>query len=146
MEKNTKTLAKYLFTKGINSSLKIQKILFFLYVEEKKSNNNFGFFNDKDNFQAWIYGPVNPESFYEMQKYFSNNEEKENFLLSKNEIKQIDKIYGKWFDKYEFYSSSKLITKSHKNLSWINARGDLDENTPCRTFMIEDETFLTFKK
>lgn len=38
-EKNTKTLAKYLLTKSVDSALKIQKMLFFFrVVEEKRSN------------------------------------------------------------------------------------------------------------
>ena len=89
MEKNVKTLAKYLFTKGINSSLKIQKILFFLRVEELKSKNTINsFFKEKNNFQAWIYGPVNLESFLEMQKLFSHEEEKDIYILDEETVNE----------------------------------------------------------
>ena len=52
MTKNTILLAKYLYSKGIDSSLRIQKILFFLRVEEKRNNFESGYFKPKDNFQA----------------------------------------------------------------------------------------------
>ena len=146
MEKNTKTLAKYLLTKGIESSLKIQKMLFFFRVEEYLNNDLYdSFFMEKDNFEAWIYGPVNVESFKFMQQFFSGEAEKEEFLLSKEDIKTIDKKYGKYFDKYSYLTSSELVEKSHKNLAWINARGDLNPDDVCNTHLKEDDTFTKFK-
>ncbi len=145
MLKNTKTLAKYLFTKGIESSLRIQKILFFLRVEELRSGKRSGFFREKDNFQAWIHGPVNVESFDEMRRFFSGDEEKEWFLLSKKDVAALDATFGEWLKKYEFLSPSALIEKSRSNFAWINARGDLDCDAPCRTHLKEDETFVEFE-
>lgn len=145
MEKNTITLAKYLFTKGVDLSSKIQKILFFFRVEELKAKKNFGFFKEKNNFQAWIFGPVNSESFFEMQRFFTESEEKDIFILNSKQVKKIDQYYGKWFEKYNKYSASQLIAKSHKNLSWKNARGTLPEDVPCKKFLKEDETFLEFE-
>lgn len=146
MEKNVKTLAKYLFTKGINSSLKIQKILFFLRVEELKSKNTINsFFKEKNNFQAWIYGPVNLESFLEMQKLFSHEEEKDIYILDEETVNEIDQIYGQWLLKYENYAASTLVEMSHKNKAWINARGDLDPDKPCKNYLVEDQTFIEFE-
>lgn len=145
MEKNTTTLAKYLYTKGVDSSLKIQKLLFFIRVEELKNKKNNGFFRKDNNFQAWIYGPVNCESFYNLQKLFNNEEEKEIFLLPKKEVEELDKIYGESLNKYVNLSPFSLVDKSHKNVAWINARGDLDCDTPSNTFLKEDETFIQFK-
>lgn len=145
MDKNTITLAKYLLTKGVDSSLQIQKLLFFIRVEELKNKVDNGFFEKNNNFQAWIYGPVNPESFYHMQKYFNSEEEAEEFFLSKEQTKEIDKIYSKYLVKYIDFSPAKLVSESHKNISWINARGDLDQYAPSKTYMKEDETFIQFK-
>ncbi|MDE5599882.1 MAG: DUF4065 domain-containing protein [Ureaplasma sp.] len=144
MLKNTITLAKYLLTKGIESSLKIQKMLFFFHFEELSNNLDYGFFNKKNNFQAWIYGPVNIESFFFMQKYFNNQEEKEMFFLDSEEILELDGIYEKWYEKYSNFSASQLVELSHKNESWIKARGDKSPDEPCRNYMIEDKTFCTF--
>lgn len=147
MEKNTKTLAKYLLTKGIESSLKIQKMLFFFRVEEHKNKDfNDSYFKTKDNFEAWIYGPVNVESFRYMQQYFGGEAEKEEFLLESNEVKEIDEKYGKYFDKYYNYAPSTLVDMSHKNVSWINARGDIDIDAVCHNRLAEDETFIKFNK
>lgn len=147
MVKDTKILAKYLLTKGIESSLKIQKMLFFFRVEEHKNKDlNDSFFKENHNFEAWIYGPVNVESFKYMQQFFSGEAEKEEFLLNDNEIKEIDKKYKKYFDKYKNYSPSTLVDKSHKNVSWINARGDIDPDDICHTYMEEDDAFTKFKK
>ena len=48
------TLAKYLLTKGVDSPLKIQKLLFFLRYEELKNQNNLedSYFASNYNFQA----------------------------------------------------------------------------------------------
>ena len=145
MTKDTILLARYLYSKGIESSLRIQKIPFFLRVEEKRNNFESGYFKPKDNFQAWIYGPVNVESFKYMQKYFNNDIEKEEILLEDNNlVNELDKIFDKYLDKYKYKASTTLIDESHKNLSWINARGDLDKDEPCNTYMKEDESFIKF--
>ncbi len=148
-EKNTKILAKYLLTKGVDSALKIQKMLFFFRVEEKRSNfpsQNDSYFNEKDNFEAWIYGPVNVESFKEMQKLFRNEAEKEDYLLDKNEISKIDKLYLNFYNEYIRYSARELVEKSHKNFAWIEARGDLGPDDICHTKLNEDsENFTKFE-
>lgn len=145
MDKNTITLAKYLLTKGVVSSLQIQKLLFFIRVEELKNKVDNGFFEKNNNFQAWIYGPVNPESFYYMQKYFNSEEEAEEFFLTEEQTIEMDKMYLEYLTKYINFSPAKLVSKSHKNISWINARGDLDQYDPSTTYMKEDETFIQFK-
>lgn len=145
MKKNTTTLGKYLISKGINSSLKLQKILFFFRVEELRTKKESGYFKKDNNFQAWIYGPVNVDSFFELQDYFHETEEKEFYLLEKQEIEELDLIFEKTFSKYADMSPSELVDKSHLNLSWINARGDLGADEPCKNFMKEDDTFIKFK-
>lgn len=143
-KKNTKTLAKYLLAKGVESSLKIQKILFFLHVEEMRHKINYGYFKKFNNFQAWIYGPVNVESFFEMQKFFSKNEEKEQFTIDIDEIKEIDKLYGKWLSKYLNLSATELVEMSHRNHSWKRARKNLGTDESCKNYLIEDNEFITF--
>ncbi len=145
MEKKVTTLAKYLLTKGIDSSLKIQKMLFFFRVEELTNHQtDNSFFNKDKNFQAWIYGPVNTESFYFTRRFFDCEEEKEAMMLTTEEVNEIDKQYGKWFDKYAGMSPSYLVEKSHKNESWINARGNRQPDEVCKEYMNEDESFTKF--
>lgn len=148
MEKNIVSLAKYLLSKGIDSPLRIQKILFFLRFEELKENSKTkseSYFNKENNFQAWIYGPVNERTFYYLQTYFQSEDEKEAYILNDEDIKEIDKIYGKWFNKYKNKSASWLINESHRNKSWINARGNLGIDEICREYLKEDETFIQFE-
>lgn len=147
MEKNIITLSKWLVSKEITSLLKIQKILFFIRYEELKNKETKGSYFKKDkNFQAWIYGPVSVESFNYLQPWFNKETESDPFFLSKAEEEEIDKKYLKYFKKYEDKEPSWLIDKSHKNLSWIKARGNLGINDICKEFMIEDDNFLKFKE
>ena len=145
-EKNILTLSKYLITKEINSALKIQKILFFMRVEELKNKKTEStYFKEDKNFQAWIYGPVNPESYFFIQKFFNEKDEKENFLLDDEQVKEIDQLYLKSFEKYYKCSSNQLIKISHENTAWIEARGNLGSDEICKKFMIENDDFINFK-
>ncbi len=145
MERNVTTLAKYLFTKGTVSSLKIQKMLFFFRVEEiKNQQTKDSFFNSNHNFQAWIYGPVNIESFHFMRRFFDGEEEKEVMMLTASEVAEIDKKYGAWYEKYSNMSPSALVDFSHKNQSWIKARGNCEADEVCKDYMNEDELFIQF--
>lgn len=139
-------LTKYLLTKGVNKPLKVQKILFFLRIEEKKSNHNFGYFKDNHNFQAWIYGPVNRDSFFYAKGYFLNENEAEDYLLDDKELSKIDELYGKWFEEYNNLTINELVKKSHKNKAWIKARLGYDDNQPCKVFLDEStSSFLEFE-
>ena len=146
MQKNILTLSKWLVTKDITSLLKIQKLLFFIRVEELKNKDTEGsYFRDDNNFQAWIYGPVSRESFDFLQPWFNKDTELDLFLLSSEEEKIIDKKYKKYLEKYIIYSPNELVELSHKNISWIKARGDLGANEICREFMKENDDFIKFK-
>jgi len=53
MERDVRTLAKYLLTKGVDFPSKIQKLLFFMRVEEiRKDQTQNSFFKPNENFQA----------------------------------------------------------------------------------------------
>lgn len=139
------TLAKYLYSKGVNNPLRVQKLLFFIRYEELKSKSLEGsYFKEDKNFQAWIYGPVNYESYKYMQNLFLCLDEKDEFILSTREIREIDKKYKKYFDKWNVYSSDELIERSHKNLAWIKARKDTPADAPSKEFLIENNDFLVF--
>ena len=78
----------------ITSILKIQKILFFLRVyEKKKYGNSFvsPIFDETNyNFQAWMYGPVNVDSYYFVRLKLYSNEQESNddtLLELKEDIK-----------------------------------------------------------
>lgn len=139
------TLAKYLLTKGVDSPLKIQKLLFFLRYEELKNKNNLedSYFASNYNFQAWIYGPVNYLTYNHLQSYFFQLDEKENYFLRDAKIMdQIEKQYGKYFEKWNQYSPQQLVKISHTNQAWIKARGSLLEDEISNNLL--DESTVEF--
>lgn len=148
MERNILTLAKWLVTRGHNhSAVEIQKLLFFIRVEELKSKDvKDSFFKDNHNFQAWIYGPVNYESFNFLKPFFNKFNEIEDYLISDEEKKLIDDKYKNYLDKYKNYTIDELINESHKNVSWINARAGIPEMERCTKFMEENGDFIRFVK
>lgn len=147
MKKNIKTLTKYLIHKEIQSLLKIQKILFFLRVEEVSSHQKHSFFKSNHNFQAWIFGPVNVKSYYYTQRFYSaDSKRKIKPFLTKRSIKYIDNIYGEWFEKYNKLGSTELKKLSQCNKSWLIVRKDLQPNEFCQNFLEEDFTFLEFEE
>ncbi len=146
MEKNIVTLSRWLINKGLTSILKIEKLLFFIRVEELKNNKtNDSYFKEDKNFQAWMYGPVSRESFDYLQPWFNKETEPDTYFLSEEEEKEIDKKYLEYFNKYNVFSPSELVDMSHKNLAWIKTRGTRGANEVCSEFMIEDENFIKFK-
>lgn len=145
MNNDTLTLAKYLYSKGVDNPLKIQKLLFFIRYEELKSKSFEGSYFKKDkNFQAWIYGPVNFDSYKFMQNLFLSLDEKDEYILLPQEIRKIDKKYKKYFDKWNVLSSDELVEISHTNLAWIKARKGIPADVPSKEFLIENENFLIF--
>lgn len=138
-----KILSRYLITKGVDEAAKIQKILFCFRYEELLNNSiDQTYFNDDHNFQAWIYGPVNVESYYYLRPLWYGDE-LETYLLSDEELKAVDKKYGKWFDKWNQYSTSELINTSHTNQAYINAREGFEEMQPCTNVLEEkSDAFL----
>lgn len=133
MERNVRTLAKYLLTKGVDFPSKIQKLLFFMRVEEiRNKQTEDSFFKPNENFQAWIYGPVNVDSYKYLQPYFDELDEKENFLLKEKDVKEIDKQYLESFEKWNKYSTQELVEISHSNKAWIKTRGSLGVDEICK--------------
>lgn len=136
-------LAKYLYTKGVITPLKLQKMLFFIRYEELLNGSiENSCFEPNYNFQAWIYGPVNEKSYKFMQMLFWSFDEKDEYLLKDDEMKVIDLKYGKYFNKWNKLSSDELAIKSRKNKAWINAREGLMDDEPSNKSI--DESSLDF--
>lgn len=144
MDRNVRTLAKYLLTKGVDFPSKIQKLLFFMRVEEIRNNQTEdSFFKPNENFQAWIYGPVNVDSYKYLQPYFDELDEKENFLLDEDTVKEIDKQYLESFEKWNKYSAQELVEISHSNKAWIKARQGFGEYDVCKISLNEKDPDFT---
>lgn len=145
-EKNTKTIGKWLITRGETSLLRIQKLMFFLRVEELKNNDTKdSYFKDKDNFEAWVYGPVNTESFWYLHDWYYKLNELEVYLLDEHQMSILEKRYGKYLKKYEHYTPNELVDLSHKNLAWKNARKNYGSDEICKEILLEDKSILEFE-
>lgn len=142
------TVAKYLLYRGVDSPLRVQKLLFFLRYEEIQNEElEDSYFDDNFNFEAWIYGPVNRRSYNALQYYFNREDEKENFVLSDEEAAMVDRKYGQYFLKWNQFSSDQLIEIAQKNLGWIKARGVLYPDDLCSEKLDEEaRTFTEFSE
>lgn len=109
-------IAKYIITYCSNkkrpiSNLKLQKILYFLWIGYFKENNCNLF---SENICAWQFGPVVPEVYYEFCSYAGSpiNKIYDIEICNKNDSNIINKL----IDKYIEYSASKLVELTHKDL------------------------------
>lgn len=113
----------YLSEQGTSKSithLKLQKLVFYTqalsYVILKRELF-------KEDFEAWVHGPVSPDLYYEFKKYGSAEIEKldQEPALTENDkkvVKAVWKLYGDKDGKY-------LENKTHNERPWKKARADL---------------------
>ena len=149
--KKVEKFSLYLYLKhNVNSNLRIQKILFFLRVYEKKNNivTSPIFDKENENFQAWVYGPVNIDSYNFMRKKLIKEEEIEVDSLNDDDTKLFEK-YDEVIDKLNKCESNQLVDWSHQNLEYINVRkrGGIKDWQPCCLFLNESTTdFVSFSE
>lgn len=131
-------------TRGI-SPLKLQKLLYYVqawYLALYKQT----FFNGR--FQAWIHGPVNREVYdrfvtrYSLYSpIFSTDIEdltKENDF-NKEEIDFLNAV----LTAYAGFTGDQLEELTHRELPWIEARGNTPANVRCEN-LISEETMAKF--
>ncbi len=136
MKKNPIDVAKYLLFKcsyygDIITNLKMQKILYFVYVccLVRKSRRCF-----EERFQAWPNGPVLPSVYSKLRSYgaspisedFSAISDEEDLKKIKNGLGSgfvtlIDEVYDELGGKSAF----ELVGLTHSDPAWISARRGL---------------------
>ncbi|MCL8209824.1 Panacea domain-containing protein [Spiroplasma attinicola] len=133
-DNNLLSITKYIVENyGIKLSVKLQKILYFLYLDYLKETNKRLF---KEEFEAWVYGPVVPEVFYFIQGHGFDFSEYFDYETDKVvEIKSLQNPELKEFidnniNKYQKYPTEELVNFSHTTFPWINARKGLGYNEP----------------
>ncbi len=116
------------------SNLKLQKILYFIqayFLLKKKDHTPC--FNEK--IEAWNFGPVVPEAYYEYKQYGSGDiPTQESYIISdgKWNFKRIkfddtvivdeDKaLIKKVVDTFVDYSATDLVSLTHRQSPWIDA-------------------------
>ena len=115
MSCNVKDIAQYVVNYFIRckkpvTNLKLQKILYFLWIDYFKDNGEYLF---NENFEAWVLGPVVPQAYYEFSAYGADIILRfKDVQLNLDEVKI--KILNKILDKYANYSAYELVDMSHK--------------------------------
>lgn len=113
-------IAKYIINKCIDNSnpisnLQLQKILYYTQGEYIKKTNKFLF---ADDIEAWQYGPVVPEVYYEYNNYSASciRDKQSEMELDINVKKIIDPIIRS----KSLVSAWKLVKDTHSESPWRN--------------------------
>ena len=118
------------FYGDVITNLKMQKLLYYVYVWCLLKNMPFCF---TEKFQAWPNGPVLPSVYRELKKYgaspidpdFSNVETKNDLRSLEKKLGNAKELVDKVFEKYGVLSAFQLVSLTHNELSWKNARKGL---------------------
>ncbi|WP_375317800.1 Panacea domain-containing protein [Spiroplasma endosymbiont of Virgichneumon dumeticola] len=126
------SITKYLIEKyKIMFSVKLQKVLYFLYLKYLKETGK-KLFNDE--FEAWVYGPVIPKIFnYIRENGFNFTEYYDNEKIWI--IKNLDKDSKKEFidnniKKIIKFTTEELVNMSHDTEPFLKARNGLKDDIP----------------
>lgn len=107
------SIAKYIISYGLThdkpvTNLKLQKLLYYLWIEYYKSTRKFLF---EDNICAWPLGPVVPEVYFEYCSYAGATiNQPEKFDIEQADRCLLDSI----LEKYIKYTAGKLVSLSHE--------------------------------
>ena len=123
----------------IVSNLKLQKILYFIQMQFLINDPERPCFDD--DIEAWAFGPVVPEVYREFKRYGSLsippveyyydtsngiwNLEKKHYHteLSSDDQNVVDEV----INKCDNYSASDLVSITHRQTPWIEARNKRDQ-------------------
>ncbi|KHD34431.1 hypothetical protein NL50_17295 [Clostridium acetobutylicum] len=117
---NALDIAKYIINKCIDfdrpiSNLQLQKILYYVQGEFMKNNNGEALF--RDDIEAWQYGPVVRDVYYEFNNYSSSNiddRQEYNSEFTKNEIDIMDSV----IKEKSKLSAWELVQNTHSERPW----------------------------
>ncbi len=145
-------LAKYFIsisneTGSLISNLKLQKLLFYAQAW------HLAFFEERlvnDEFQAWVHGPVLPDSYMNYREFGwkpiikedLNQDYIDNFCSNIVEPEQCD-ILNDVVDEYFGLTAFQLEKLTHSEDPWILARGDLAPDEPSEN-TISEESMINY--
>ncbi len=140
---------KYNFDGEPITNLKLQKILYYVYVWQLVKNHKICF-NEK--FQAWPIGPVLYSVYKELRK-FGSSPVPSTITKIKNEkdVDNLKKVLGNelvdiidWiYEKYGQLTAFQLVMITHNESPWLNARRGLNP-TETSTDIISDEDIIQY--
>lgn len=134
-------------TGNLISNLKLQKLLFYAQAW------HLAYFEDRlidGNFQAWVHGPVLPESYREFKEFGWKPIQREglgqefidHFCLNIIEPKQCE-ILNDVVDEYFGLTAYELERLTHSEDPWIIAREDLSIDEPSES-VISDASLIEY--
>lgn len=117
---------------------KLQKLCYYAYSWGKVLLNQSIF---RNNFQAWIHGPVDPD-LYNRYKHFRWHPipHEENQELHDDEIMQ---LLHEVYESYGHLSGDELEALTHHELPWIEAREGIPAYMPSNN-QLSDETIYQY--
>lgn len=112
---NARQVAKSIinYSNSINapiSNLKLQKLLYYAWIENYKENSDYLF---KDDFYAWQFGPVVPEVYFDYCA-FGGLPIIEYIPSQESAVCDARGIIEKVVDKYKKYSALEMVALSHQ--------------------------------
>lgn len=119
--------------------LKLQKILYYAQGYHLAMFNK-ELFNEE--FQAWAHGPANPDIYNLYKHYGFSAIDKPDGSIPTLDKALIDFLYEIW-NTYGIFDGKYLELLTHKELPWIEARGNCKEGEPCSN-IIRKETMKSF--
>ncbi len=137
MNKNPLDIVKYILIKcaycgDLITNLKMQKILYYVYVWCRVQLKQSCF---EEKFQAWPNGPVLPSVYDALKSYgaspidvdFAGIDSEEGIIKLKKTLgKELVELVDSVYEKYGTMSAFTLVSLTHSELPWKNARKGLE--------------------
>lgn len=89
-------------------------------------------------FEAWVHGPVNPSLYQKYKDMMWNDIPQTADNSSIFNEKELDILESVWLT-YKDFSANELEAKTHIDMPWRNARGDLDDFAICNAVISNDD-------
>jgi len=145
---NIYDIAKWFLHTEPMTHKKLQKLLYFSYgiylAQNNESCNNLKNALFKNNFEAWVHGPVDPD-IYHLFKHHGVNligiEQTEKFDFSF----EVFSALSKTMELYGEYSADELENITHNQLPWENARKGLSFIQSSSNPLLDKDIFTTFR-
>ncbi|MCU5081167.1 DUF4065 domain-containing protein [Bacillus cereus] len=120
------------------SPLKLQKLM---YYAQGWTFAYTGLNLYKDDFQAWVHGPVIPDLYAKYKEYGSRRID-ENFGMKIESLKltfeQLQILHWVW-NQYSKFEAKFLEDLTHMESPWRNTRGDLPNNQGCNWIIRKED-------
>lgn len=141
-------IAKWFLHTEAMTHKKLQKLLYFSYgiylAQNNVSTSTLEKSLFKNNFEAWVHGPVDP-TIYSLYKNNGIN------LLSIEKVEtfsfdlEIINALNKTMEMYGEYSADELENITHDHISWKNARKGLSSIEASNNLLSDEDIFIAFR-